>query len=329
MKDVRFGWLGESRRASTLSLISGEVAEWSQDWWIDHAPAEVDVHWIEHRRFTTQGSMPFASIGSSGSLAMFMGSKGLDGIGRYLAGTVDEEESGWAQRIGEEALEDLAARVYRRAGVAKPSPLSAHAAPSDVARADLGSGVVAIVLGSIGVGFGHGPATRGSSRATPGHPADWLDVAPVGTGRRDHSCRSAHRFRIGQSHPSVGSSRREVLVGDRGLRKPCNFKSKAMASWRKVICVVLGSTTCRHAGRHQLAGESTSHERNRCCTDRLEEVDYSPGEGNPLDRTKPSHAGACQVRLEVLMGAPKSASKNCSPLPRATPSSWIPTSMRR
>ncbi|MES2311595.1 MAG: hypothetical protein V4566_04790 [Pseudomonadota bacterium] len=149
MKDVRFGWLGESRRVALLSLISGEVAEWSQEWWIDHASAEVDVHWIEHRRFTTQGSMPFASIGPSGSLAMFLGSKGLDGIGRYLAGTVDEEEGGWAQRIGEEALEDLAARVYRRAGMAKPAPLSAHAAPPDVERADLGSGVVAVVLGRL------------------------------------------------------------------------------------------------------------------------------------------------------------------------------------
>lgn len=149
MKDVRFGWLGESRRLALLSLISGEVAEWSHEWWIDHASAEVDVHWIEHRRFTTQGSMPFASLSPSGSLAMFLGSKGLDGIGRHLAGTADEEEGGWAKCIGQEALQDLAARVYRRAGMARPSQLSAHAAPPDVERADLGSGVVAIVLGRL------------------------------------------------------------------------------------------------------------------------------------------------------------------------------------
>jgi hypothetical protein len=149
VKDVRFGWLGESRRIALLSLISAEVAEWSHEWWIDHTSSEVDVHWIEHRRFTTQGSMPLASFGSSGSLAMFLGSKGVDGIGRHLAGTVDGEDAGLAQRIGEEALEDLATRVYRRAGIAKPSQLSEHAAPPDVERADLGSGVVAIALGRL------------------------------------------------------------------------------------------------------------------------------------------------------------------------------------
>lgn len=149
MKDVRFGWLGESRRAALVSQILSEVTEWSDEWWIHHASADVDAHWVEHRRFTTHGSMPFVSLSISGSLAMFLGSKELDGIGRHLAGTVDEEDVGWAKRIGEEALEDLAMRIYRRAGITKPSQLSESVVPPDLERADLGSGVVAIALGRL------------------------------------------------------------------------------------------------------------------------------------------------------------------------------------
>lgn len=219
MKDVRLGWLGESRRAALLSLISGEVTEWSQEWWIDHASAEVNVHWIECRRFTTQGSMPVASLGSAGSLFMFLGNKGLDGLGRHLAGTVDEDGLGWAHRIGEEALEDLAARVYRRAGIAKPSQLFASPAPTGVERADLGSGAVAIVLGRL-------EWALAMDRPLVDRMVPPRAIQPAGLASRQSALQSVP-LRINAlidfglvnlthlSDLSVG----EVLVGDRGLEE--------------------------------------------------------------------------------------------------------------
>jgi hypothetical protein len=148
VSDFRFGWLGDSRRSLLRKLVSGEVVEWAREWWVNHTLADVDVGQAEHRRFGNQSSMPFALLGPSGSLVMFPGSKGLDGIGRHLAGAVDEEDAGWAQRIGEEALDDLAVRIYRRAGIAKPSPSAESAAlPPDLIRADLGSSVMTIALG--------------------------------------------------------------------------------------------------------------------------------------------------------------------------------------
>jgi hypothetical protein len=219
VKNGRFGWLGESRRAALLPLISGEVAEWSHEWWIDHASAEVDAHWIEHRRFTTQGSMPFASIGPSGSLAMFLGSKGLDGIGRYLAGTVDEEETGWAQRIGEEALEDLAARIYRRAGIAKPSPLSAQAVPADLERADLGSGVVAVVLGRLE--WALAMDRQLVDRLVPPRVVQRAGLASRQSALNGVGLRVEARIDFGSINLTHLSDLRvgEVLVGDRGLEE--------------------------------------------------------------------------------------------------------------
>ena len=149
MKETLFGWLGESRREALLALISSEVAAWSSEWWVHHASADVDARGGEHHRFTTQGPKPFVSPSPSGSLAMFLGSKGFDGIGRHLAGTVDEEDTGWARRMGEDALDDLAQRIFRRAGVTELSTLSESSASLDVGRTDLGAGVVAIALGRL------------------------------------------------------------------------------------------------------------------------------------------------------------------------------------
>ncbi|MDE3071434.1 MAG: hypothetical protein KGJ63_01745 [Pseudomonadota bacterium] len=149
MKDMRFGWLGESRRAALCSSVCAEVAEWSREWWVHHASLGVDVQWAGHRRFVAQGPMPLVSINPAGSLGMFLGSNGLDRIGRHLAGADEDEDAGWAHRIGEEALADLAARICRRGGISKFSSLSESVSSHDLERTDLGSGVVAIALGEL------------------------------------------------------------------------------------------------------------------------------------------------------------------------------------
>jgi len=153
---LRFSWLGESRREALRTLVGTEVSEWSREWWIDHALADIDASPVDHRSFVIRGAAPYVSTGESGSLALFLGGRGAAAVGRHLAGVVDEEDAGWAQRIGEDALEDLAARIFRRAGIADSPRLRQSASSSELARPELGSCILAIAVGRLGLNLALG-----------------------------------------------------------------------------------------------------------------------------------------------------------------------------
>jgi hypothetical protein len=150
MSDVRFGWLGESRRTALRSLLAIEVAGWSHDWWIHHAAAEVDVRAKSRTHDVSMGSvLPWVSRSESGSIAFDLAGKEIDAVGCYLAGAVSDEDAEWAQHVGQDALEDLATRIHKRAGSGKSVKLSRLSASEGLLHARLGAYTATIVLGPL------------------------------------------------------------------------------------------------------------------------------------------------------------------------------------
>jgi hypothetical protein len=149
MKDVRFGWLGETRRAALLSLLTSQVTDWAREWWIGAADGVVDVQPAERAAAHDKRNLPLLSTHEAGSLAIHLGAKDFDSIGRFLVGTTSDADFELAQRVGEEALTDLAARIQRRAGVNKANPLVREAAPLSLEHARLGAFGVTLSIGRL------------------------------------------------------------------------------------------------------------------------------------------------------------------------------------
>jgi|GEM_PF-1068344 len=148
-KDVRFGWLGETRRAALHALLATQVNEWARDWWIGAADGVIDVLPVESLGGHDRRSLPLLSSHEAGSLAIYLGAKDFDAIGRFLAGTTSDADIELAQRIGEEALTDLAARIQRRAGVNKASSLAREAVPLSLEHARLGAFGISVSIGRL------------------------------------------------------------------------------------------------------------------------------------------------------------------------------------
>jgi hypothetical protein len=149
MKDVRFGWLGETRRAALHSLLAAQVTDWAREWWIGAAEGVVEVLPAEKAAGQDKRNLPLLSTHEVGSLAIYLGAKDFDSIGRFLVGTTSDADIELAQRVGEEALTDLAARIHRRAGVNKVKPLAREAVPLNLEHARLGAFGVTLSIGRL------------------------------------------------------------------------------------------------------------------------------------------------------------------------------------
>jgi hypothetical protein len=221
---MRFTWLGESRREALRALVASEVAEWSREWWIDYAPADIDVNPVDHRSFIIKGAAPYVSTGEAGSLALFLGGKGVLALGRHLAGAVDEEDAGWAQRIGEDALEDLATRVFRRAGIAGSPGLRQCASPPELARAELGSCILAITIGRLGLNLAVGRQLI--DRMVPSRSAGKVDLASRRSALEGIPIRLDAIMDFGSVNLAQLTDLRvgELLIGDTELGDPLSMR---------------------------------------------------------------------------------------------------------
>lgn len=148
-KDVRFGWLGETRRAALHTLLAGQMEDWAREWWIGAADNAIEVQVLKEEATHDKRSLPLLSLNDGGSLAVYLGAKDFDAIGRFLAGTTSDTDIELAHRIGEEALNDLATRIQRRAGANKASRLAREAAPLGLEHARLGAFSVTAVIGRL------------------------------------------------------------------------------------------------------------------------------------------------------------------------------------
>ena len=149
MNEVRFGWIGEKRRSELQVLVATQVEDWASEWWMGHTAEEVSVRTVDEVPGHDKKKSPLVSFGDTGALALNLGNKDFDGIGRYLAATSTDEDIELARRVGEEALNDLAARIHRRAGVAKPPTLAKAAATLGLEHARLGAVALTMNIGRL------------------------------------------------------------------------------------------------------------------------------------------------------------------------------------
>jgi hypothetical protein len=150
-QDIRFGWLGESRRTALLALLAGLVDDWARDWWVGAAEGAVEVHADEQDGSHDKRNVPWLAINDNGALAIYAGGKDVDSVGRLLANasTTTDADAELAQRTGEGAITDLAARIQRRAGINKPAQLARDSAPLSVEHARLGAFRVVATIGRL------------------------------------------------------------------------------------------------------------------------------------------------------------------------------------
>lgn len=146
---IQFGWLGDTRRSALRTLLAAEVADWSQDWWIRHAEGEVEVREGSPQAIHAESGMPYVAGDANGTLAFYLGSKGIGAVGRHLAAGSHEEDAGLAPYLGEEALKDLATRIRRRAGVSGCPESAREKGPVEVQDDRLGAYAIALSLGRL------------------------------------------------------------------------------------------------------------------------------------------------------------------------------------
>lgn len=149
MGQVRFGWLGLSRQNALRLLICAEVAGWSLDWWIDHAKGEVEVRSLDGVELHLAPTMAYIASSHSGTLAINLGGKDVEAIGRHLLGIGNNADAGWAHQIGEEALNALSTRLFCRAGADEVPQLVESVRPPECERSCLGAVHVDIVVGRL------------------------------------------------------------------------------------------------------------------------------------------------------------------------------------
>jgi hypothetical protein len=215
--DVRFGWIGESRRVALQSLLASIVHDWAGAWWIDAASGAVEVQAVDLEPAQDKRSHPWLATADACVLALYPGAKDFDSFGRYLASTSSDSDIELAQRIGEDALTDLALRIQRRAGLSKAAHLSREAAPVGVVHARLGAFGVAITMGRLK--FELAIDRRLADRLAPPASPTTTTLAPRHLAVQTTPLRVVAMMDFGSmdlshlSDLSVG----EVLIGDRKL----------------------------------------------------------------------------------------------------------------
>ncbi|MGC1548552.1 MAG: hypothetical protein WA777_08480 [Rhodanobacter sp.] len=149
INEVRFGWIGEKRRSALQALIATQLDDWAGEWWIGHVADEVSVRTADDVPGHDKKKIPQVSSCDTGALALYLGNKDFDGVGRYLAATSTDADIELARRVGEEALNDLAARIHRRAGVAKAPALAKATATLGLEHARLGAVALTMSVGRL------------------------------------------------------------------------------------------------------------------------------------------------------------------------------------
>lgn len=147
--EVRFGWIGESRRSVLRVLLADTVDEWAREWWLAYAASGVEVvETTSAAEFEERGRSLLAS-GEDGVVAVHLGRVSLMSVGQCLAATTSDQDGELARRIGEDGLSDLAARIQRRAGCNKPLRLTEGVVPLSVEYARLGAFALNVSVGPL------------------------------------------------------------------------------------------------------------------------------------------------------------------------------------
>lgn len=142
MKAVRFAWLSETRRTALHSLLLRECSAWSQEWWLRHSAAAIDVYPIDawHRK----GSVRCWRV--SDGVAHLLQEESSHALGAFLCDHPAGVGEVLAHRVGERAAADLIDRLARRAK-ASATELQDDEHEDDQ-RPELGTYMAVISIGS-------------------------------------------------------------------------------------------------------------------------------------------------------------------------------------
>ena len=149
MDEVRFGWIGQTRRAALEGLLAGLLEEWSREWWLGHASSQFSCDAVTELDAQARLQGAFVSVGPHGALAIHVGTRATEAIGRHLALVVSDDDAALAASLGEQALNDLAASIHRRAGAAPVGGASKQALPASLTQARHGAFAVQASLGRL------------------------------------------------------------------------------------------------------------------------------------------------------------------------------------
>lgn len=224
MSEIRFGWLGESRRTALCTLLTDEVADWSREWWVHHSSDAVSVQALDSLGLDV-GQTPFVAVDEAGTLAIFLRGRTLDDLGRYFAGVADEETAGWAHCIGEDSLRDLVTRIHRRAGdTGTVTDLRRVAASPELIRNDLGGCMVAVALGRLQLVVV--VDRRLGARLVPPQTGAGMDLVPRRVALNGVPLCVDAIIDFGLVSLTHLSDLRvgEILVGERGLEEPLGIR---------------------------------------------------------------------------------------------------------
>ena len=215
--DVRFGWIGESRRSTAQALLAAQVADWADQWWIDGVTADVMVRAANDDG--KRNSKPHALIATTevGSVSLHLGNKDFGAIGRHLVATSNVDNIELAERIGERALIDLVSRIYRRAGAGKSPELIRGDVPAGLQHARLGAYAVDIAMGRLDMSLALD--RRFMDRLVPPLTGKHVALTARHAARDRVSLKLVASMDFGSVNLAQLSDRRvgEVLVGERSL----------------------------------------------------------------------------------------------------------------
>lgn len=258
MDNVRFGWIGDARRAVLLGVLSTLVEDWASNWWCGCASGAPMIAITDE--MDAQGRLQGAYIARSvvGATAIHVGAHGTDAIGRHLAATVTDEDTELAAQVGEQALCDLAAGIHARAGAAATPSTDKTGLTPDLLDARLGAFAISVALGRLSIvllidrqlgerlapSLGtNGPPLKTRHGALSHAPVRLTAVLPFGVIDLVHL-----------SDLAIG----EVLVGDRKLEDTLHIhvegKAAVAAGFMRRIgerrAVMLDSAIAQETSRH-------------------------------------------------------------------------------
>ncbi|MFK2902137.1 hypothetical protein ISP15_17510 [Dyella jejuensis] len=201
------------------TLLAAQLEEWVREWWISAADHVPGVRAIEQDAVQERRGLSLLSLHEMGSLVIHLGAKDFDAIGRFLAGITNDADFELSQRIGEEAIADLAARIQRRAGFSKITPPAKGVAPLTLTHARLGAFGVTAIFGRLQLELAID--RRMADRLAPPAAASSVNLAPRHMAIEQAPLKVLALMDFGSvdlahlADLSVG----EILVGDRKLNE--------------------------------------------------------------------------------------------------------------
>ena len=147
--DIRFGWLGETRRATLSALLTTLVEDWATDWWLTSSAVAVETQPLMDEGSFEKGTVPLLASHDAGSLVIVASGRDFDMTGRHMVGLTNDANNELAQRVGEDAFNDLVARVRQRAGISTLTPPVRAEIPAELGDRRFGAFALSAVIGRL------------------------------------------------------------------------------------------------------------------------------------------------------------------------------------